>query len=550
MKTPGQGFRAAALVAVLAAGGQASDWYVDATSGSNANSGTSPAQAWKTITHAVASTPTTGAQTIHVAPGIYDSALGEVFPWVWRPSLSLVGDQGSAVTHVFGSGAAPAIMLQSFKAGVAWFAPTNTLLRGLHFQGGSAALSMYGDWGTIDPTLRDVRIDGMSADGIDLITFAPMGGAFAKVVLEKVKISGSGIAVALTSHSLSALDFKATDCSFSGSFGEGVFCFATAGPLNLTLELCRIEHSASYGLRIGGNNLGSCNVALDHTTIAHNHGGIWAATSPQFFQARVTATQCTIADNGGVGVRMDHGSPSNTAALLDSTIIHGHADDLAVTHGTYPNATTVRYCEIGDGEGAGVQGNFQADPRFVNAPAGDYHLLPGSPCIDRANPALPIENDCSGPDVGAFPFVHSQSLAYCTAKLNSCGGLPSIGATGTPSATAPNGYVVAATGAKATKAGLLLYSLDGPAATPFAGGILCLAAPVRRSIAVIDSTGTPPLCDGTLALDMNAFARGSLGGNPHAALGVVGTRVDCQYWGRDTPGNALLSDALEYFVCQ
>jgi hypothetical protein len=26
--------------------------------------------------------------------------------------------------------------------------------------------------------------------------------------------------------------------------------------------------------------------------------------------------------------------------------------------------------------------------------------------------------------------------------------------------------------------------------------------------------------------------------------------VDCQFWGRDTPGNALLSDALEYFVCE
>jgi len=61
--------------------------------------------------------------------------------------------------------------------------------------------------------------------------------------------------------------------------------------------------------------------------------------------------------------------------------------------------------------------------------------------------------------------------------------------------------------------------------------------------------GTPGLCDGLLALDMNAFAAGVLGGNPLPSLGVPGTQIDCQFWGRDTPGNSLLTDALEYFVC-
>jgi hypothetical protein len=75
-----------------------------------------------------------------------------------------------------------------------------------------------------------------------------------------------------------------------------------------------------------------------------------------------------------------------------------------------------------------------------------------------------------------------------------------------------------------------------------------MATPIRRTIAVADATGTPGLCDGRLAIDMNAFAAGQLGGNPLPALLVSGTVVDCQFWGRDTPGNALLSNAAEYTI--
>ena len=140
------------------------------------------------------------------------------------------------------------------------------------------------------------------------------------------------------------------------------------------------------------------------------------------------------------------------------------------------------------------------------------------------------------------------AVTYCTAKTNSCGGAPSIGAAGSPSATASSGFVISSQGAKAGKAGLLLYGDSGRATLPFSGGTLCVAPPVRRTTAVVDTQGTPPACDGVLSIDMNAFASGQLGGNPQPSLTVAGTVIDCQFWGRDTPGNALLSDAAEYVV--
>jgi hypothetical protein len=149
--------------------------------------------------------------------------------------------------------------------------------------------------------------------------------------------------------------------------------------------------------------------------------------------------------------------------------------------------------------------------------------------------------------VRGIEFLPPGPVRYCTPKKNSCGTSPTIAATGTPSATAGSGFTVSATNARAGKFGLLLYTDAGAAAAPFSGGTLCLkAAQLKRSIAVQDTGGMPGLCDGVLALDVNAFAVGALGGNPLASLQLPGTRVHCQFWGRDTLGNNLLSDGLEF----
>jgi hypothetical protein len=144
--------------------------------------------------------------------------------------------------------------------------------------------------------------------------------------------------------------------------------------------------------------------------------------------------------------------------------------------------------------------------------------------------------------------------SYCTAKLNSVGCTPSIRSSGIPSASAPGGFEVRASSVLNQKVGMLMYGMIGPAATPFQGGLLCIASPVRRALPRISDGALPPAldCSGTLRLDMNAFARGTLGGSPSAALSAPGTDVRCQWWGRD-PGypaglNSQLTDGLAYRV--
>ncbi len=176
-------------------------------------------------------------------------------------------------------------------------------------------------------------------------------------------------------------------------------------------------------------------------------------------------------------------------------------------------------------------------------------------------PALPAGQEFVGVAAGGAHTVARSApicnlpVKYCTAKLNSLGCLPAIGSSGVSSATAGSGFVITGSNVRNMKPGLLLYTKGGRAAAPFAGGLLCINSPVRRSTPISSNGHALPVndCSGVYSVDMNAFAVEALGGLPAPYLLLSGTMVDAQFWGRDpgfaVPDNSTLSDGLEFVVC-
>ncbi|NLO11551.1 MAG: PKD domain-containing protein [Candidatus Cloacimonetes bacterium] len=55
-------------------------------------------------------------------------------------------------------------------------------------------------------------------------------------------------------------------------------------------------------------------------------------------------------------------------------------------------------------------GNFQADPLFVDLLQRDFHLTHDSPCIDAGSPSLPLDEDETISDVGAYTYLHTSAM--------------------------------------------------------------------------------------------------------------------------------------------
>ena len=166
------------------------------------------------------------------------------------------------------------------------------------------------------------------------------------------------------------------------------------------------------------------------------------------------------------------------------------------------------------------------------------------------SPADPIALLTNGPffgttPLGRFVITRKSIVTFCDAKVNSLGCLPSIGSTGTPSASSAAPFEITATNVRNQQYGMLFYGHE-PFEQPFNGGTLCAMTPVKRTFPIFsDGNAGPADCSGTYSFDMNAWIQGG----SDAAL-TPGTRVVAQFWSRD-PGGATptgLTNALDFTI--
>jgi hypothetical protein len=225
----------------------------------------------------------------------------------------------------------------------------------------------------------------------------------------------------------------------------------------------------------------------------------------------------------GIPVSFYDGDPSAGGVLLGTT-----ATSMALTPGAFEDVSL-------------YVGTIPAVV-FANADDAGYGTSTETEC-DETNNLYSVAVELTAPAI------------YCEGKMNSAGCMPSIGFSGTSSASEDSGFVVSCTNVVNNKNGLLFYKAPGNRShTAFQCSVLCLGPGGIRRTPSRNSLGSPPPnnCSGVWSLDMNCFAAGACGGVPAPAMLVPGTMVNCQWWGRDpgfaAPCNTQLSNGLEYFI--
>lgn len=414
----------------------ATDVYVDAVNGDDANSGATPASAWRTISHALSRlpVPSTGlVDVVHVAPGLYDAALGETFPLDLREhdAVQIVGS-GPDHTILDGGGSGTLVLSYSLQHNPGSTGPL-TLVQGLWLRNAARGVSLDSFGKPVDLTCRDLRISGMSEFGVRGIA----GGVIPvdlRGVLERVEIRACAVGALVTTRSGNSLGnayLTLLDCTVAQCGGSGVvvtdpnFCRGS----RLACVRTRILDNGEHGVLVaqGFDSLVTTSAQLDDCLIAGNAlAGVkvssTASLTGPFGTLTTTLVRCTVANNATSGVDTFFSTlipPPNYRTTLASTLLFGNGDDV-VDNAAQPTIQSASYCDVGDGDFAGINGCFSADPLFRDAPNGDYRLAWGSACIDTGDPGVvageldlvrvrrPVDGNldtAERSDVGAFEFA-------------------------------------------------------------------------------------------------------------------------------------------------
>lgn len=353
---------------LLAPATAAGEFYVDVAHGSDANSGTSPAAAWKTLTHALGTAVDLG-DFIHVAPGDYSPATGEVFPLPLGPAY-LHGDQGPAVTRIIGTG--PETLLQGEVSG-----SVNSFgLQGLSLLNAATGVSLRSTDDAAFLQLVDVVMVDMSDIGVDLVAEAGPGlvtPPSVQLIANQVDIADSGTGMRVSSTSVDFISqLCLTNSSVSHGSGDGLVLDSVAGgKIFLSLGQSRLVGNGGAGVRANVSGfmelgVGTCLIADNATGIdVQNDGG----------ELHASLFYCTLAGHEGSALNVEPGMPA--VADVQGSIFWGNAADVS-------GSVVLQALDSDSEHGAfgAADGNVSVDPLFRGAAQGDYRLSFGSPCID------------------------------------------------------------------------------------------------------------------------------------------------------------------------
>lgn len=310
-----------------------------------------------------------GPKTIHVAAGIYDSAV-ETFPLDLRSceGVKIVGEgPDETVISAAGTGAqvlcvSNALGLVLSGLGITGGDQTSTagliLASGLPIRASTdvvvtncAVIANRSTRGTNPNHTYGIGVSAaycgrVELDGCTVADNAQYG------TIGNYGVYGIGFGILETAETI------VRNCVFTGNKAEG-YC-------NYRMRGAAID---AVGIPSGGDTLDVFNTLIAKNSSSDTSGnmGYGAVTLTKEFTVNVRNS--TIAENIGPGIYREGG----TLNVKDS-IVYGNVDDVVGT------LNSLSYCDIGDGDAG--EGCFSADPGFVGT---TYLVAADSPVLDKGS---------------------------------------------------------------------------------------------------------------------------------------------------------------------
>ncbi|MCD6326924.1 right-handed parallel beta-helix repeat-containing protein, partial [bacterium] len=359
------------------------DYYVDVNNGSNASSGLSPDDAWRTITHALNAVEGIEAEpeTIHIAAGTYSTSTnGETFPLKMKSWVSLSGearettklDAEKMAYHVIYCDEVDNLTISGFTI-------SGGLADGDYTQPEGKGAGVYCE--SSSPTIQNNIISNNSTTwfGGGIYSDEESSPHIRNNVIEDNEAGTHGGGICALGDSTVITDNYVAHNVTEGGHSGGIH---VQGDSPLLANNLIVGNRASWGFG-GGILCANGSALITNNTIYGNNagctdgyfGGIYCSGG-----ASPTIENCIVWGNEGADIAQEY-----TCRVLATYCCLGRASD------------AVR------GEGC-----IGENPMFVPGPLGDYYLDPNSACIDAGSISA-VELGLSGrttqddgaPDIGA-----------------------------------------------------------------------------------------------------------------------------------------------------
>ncbi|MHC4499615.1 MAG: S8 family serine peptidase, partial [Planctomycetota bacterium] len=173
-----------------------------------------------------------------------------------------------------------------------------------------------------------------------------------------------------------------TDCVFVGNLGPAGTGGISSNNSSPTLTNCVFRDNGGVMRNYTSNSrLTNC-IFMDNS----GGGALYVADD-----TNIKLTNCTFApsETAGYAIILDSYGPAAQSELQITNSILWHGEDQILNEDG--SAVTITYSDVKGGWSG--QGNIDADPVFVDAVGGDYHLLGGSPAIDAGDPTSDCGNE-------------------------------------------------------------------------------------------------------------------------------------------------------------